>query len=45
MTDESNGESTFEFVDKRVDDLAISSNKTKTGKYIICNFHIVHNTS
>ncbi|KAK0181302.1 hypothetical protein PV327_003595 [Microctonus hyperodae] len=30
MTDESNGESTFEFVDKRVEELAISNDTTKT---------------
>lgn len=31
MTDESNGESTFEFVEKRVDDISISGETTKTG--------------
>ncbi|XP_074107082.1 protein PRRC1-like isoform X3 [Cotesia typhae] len=30
MTDESNGESTFEFVEKRVDDVSISGETTKT---------------
>ena len=31
MTDESNGESTFEFVDKKIDDISISGDSRKTG--------------
>lgn len=33
MTDESNGESTFEFVEKKVDDIAITGDPAKTGEH------------
>lgn len=37
MADESNGESTFEFVEKRADEISISDDTTKTGKYCTLN--------